>query len=243
MSKAMIALVNIGSNIEIEGLRLPNGTFAVSVSQVAALFSINPSNATKTTKALLGANSSLLQTASELHSQKVNTVSLSQFDTILTQLDRKGNLKAQELRDALSGLALNELFCDAFGIVSDARTRRAWLDARFKGMEERTSLTDAIKDWLECNKVSDTAQKFLYSNVSDKLNIGLTGHKAKYWRDIVGCSDNAALRDRWKDSHLDHIKSVEQHATRLIVKGQTPMDAIELALEFFDFSVDEAPTA
>lgn len=243
MSKAMIALVNIGSNIEIEGLRLPSGTFAVSVPQVASLFSIDTNQSSRTLKPLLGAGFSFDKTSSELHSKPVNIVSLSQFDTILTQLDRKGNLKAQELRDALSGLALNELFCDAFGIVSDARTRRAWLDARFKGMEERTSLTDAIKEWLERNVISDTAEKFIYSNVSDKLNVGLTGHKAKYWRDVVGCSDNAALRDRWKDSHLDHIKSVETHATRLIVRGQTPMDAIESALEFFDFSVDEAPTA
>ena len=243
MSKAMIALVNIGSNIEIEGLRLPNGTFAVSVSQVAALFLVGPNNHTKQVKVLLGNDSQLVQTSSELNPKPVNIVSLSQFDTILTQLDRKGNLKAQELRDALSGLALNELFCDAFGIVSDARTRKAWLDARWRGKEKRTCLTDAIKVWLDCNSVSDTAQKFLYSNVSDKLNIGLTGHKAKHWRDIVGCSDNAALRDCWKDSHLEKIKSVEEHATRLIVRGQTPMDAIELALEFFDFSVNEAPTA
>ena len=243
MSKAMIALVNIGSNIEIEGLRLPSGVFAVSVSQVAALFLAGPNNHTKQVKVLLGNDSQLVQTSSELNPKPVNIVSLSQFDTILTQLDRKGNLKAQELRDALSGLALNELFCDAFGIVSDARTRKAWLDARFKGMEERTSLTDAIKDWLERNVISDTAEKFIYSNVSDKLNVGLTGHKAKYWRDIVGCSDNAALRDRWKDSHLDHIKSVETHATRSIIRGQTPMDAIDIALDFYEFALETSPTA
>ena len=243
MSKAMIALVNIGSNIEIEGLRLPDGTFAVSVPQVAALFSVRQDHSSRDLKPLLGEGFQFAKAFSELNPKPVNIISLSQFEIVMMKLDRKGNIKAQELRDALSGLALNELFCDAFGIVSDARTRRAWLDARFKGMEERTSLTDAIKDWLERNVISDTAEKFIYSNVSDKLNVGLTGHKAKYWRDVVGCSDNAALRDRWKDSHLDHIKSVETHATRLIVRGQTPMDAIELALEFFDFSVDEAPTA
>ena len=243
MSKATIALVNIGCNIEIEGLRLVDGTFAVSVSQVADLFSVRQDHSSRDLKPQLGEGFQFAKAFSELNPKSVNIISLSQFEIVMMKLDRKGNLKAQELRDALAGLALNELFCDAFGVVSDASTRKAWLDARWRGKEKRTCLTDAIKVWLDCNSVSDTAQKFLYSNVSDKLNIGLTGHKAKHWRDIVGCSDNAALRDCWKDSHLEKIKSVEEHATRLIVRGQTPMDAIELALEFFDFSVEKAPTA
>ena len=242
MSKAMIALVNIGSNIEIEGLRLPNGTFAVSVSQIANLFSIPQKNSSRDFKALLGEGFQFLKTSSELHPKPVNIISLSQFEIVMMMLDRMGNLKAQELRDALAGLALNELFCDAFGVVSDARTRKAWLDARFKGIQERTSLTDAIKDWLESNVVSDTAERFIYSNVSDKLNKGLTGHNAKYWREYIGCPDNAALRDRWKDSHLDHIKSVETHATRSIVRGQTPMDAIDIALDFYSFPLETSPT-
>jgi len=50
--KAIVAQVKIGSK-EIEGLMLPDGTFAVSVSQVASLFSLTRSNASRDIKRLL----------------------------------------------------------------------------------------------------------------------------------------------------------------------------------------------
>jgi len=196
-------------------------------------------------KALHGTKmSAIIVNKQGLGTPKVSLVALDDFQIIATwEAAVNGNIDVAKLLavgfcDSLRSITLEQL-----GIVLVIEDRNEWIKTRLMGKEKRTCLTDSIKVWLECNEVSDIAKKFLYSNVSDKLNIGLTGHKAKHWRDIVGCSDNAALRDCWKDSHLERIKSVEEHATRLIVRGQTPMDAIELALEFFDFSLEKAPTA
>lgn len=56
--KVIVAQAKIKSQ-EIEGLILPDGTFVVSVSQVASLFVLTKSNATREVKALLCLDSSL----------------------------------------------------------------------------------------------------------------------------------------------------------------------------------------
>lgn len=79
--KAIVATVKIG-HCEIQGLMLPNGDFAIAVPQVAELFSIPQKNSSRDFKALLGNNFSFLTTKSELHSNPVNILSLSEFEVL-----------------------------------------------------------------------------------------------------------------------------------------------------------------
>jgi hypothetical protein len=69
------ATVAIGSNVTIDGLRLVDGTFAVSVSQFAALISIRQDHASRDFKAALGEGFQFDTCTSELHPKKVNVVS------------------------------------------------------------------------------------------------------------------------------------------------------------------------
>jgi hypothetical protein len=95
LMKAVKATVTIGSDVTIDGLRLVDGTFAVSVSQFAALISIPLKHSSKDFKSLLGEGFQFPQCTSEIHPKKVNVLSLSQVETLLTKYDRKGNVYAQ----------------------------------------------------------------------------------------------------------------------------------------------------
>jgi hypothetical protein len=244
VQKAIVAKVNIGKSIQVEGLQLPDGSYAISATQVAELFSVGLNNPTKTLKALLGDGFQQFQkVSSELNPVKVNILTLEQFDRVMIALDRRGNIKAQDLRDALAGTALNELFCDAFGVVSDASTRQAQIEARLSGIAARRSLTDSIKDqYLATHEGCDSAPFYAFSNPSDELNRLLTGHPAKYWKDRFDLSDNAALRDRWGRKQLRRIEMVEELAQAQIDrKGLDSLEAIRFAVEALGYDVwDEA---
>jgi hypothetical protein len=88
MEKARIAKVKLAADIEIEGLLLPGGEFAVAVTQIRniCVYSGSPQNFNKYVKTLLGNNSSLVKVSTELNTEKVNIVTLSQFILILTEL-------------------------------------------------------------------------------------------------------------------------------------------------------------
>lgn len=129
MPKAKLAQICIGSNLSVEGLELPDGSFAVSVSQVATLFSVDSRQASRTLKPLLGDGFQFDKLVSELHPKAVNILSLTQFETVMIELAIKGNSQAIALLRALAGMALSELFKDAFDRASDAATRQVYLNA------------------------------------------------------------------------------------------------------------------
>ena len=51
-----------------------------------------------------------------------------------------------------------------------------------------------LKEWTLNPETSEDAKKWVYSNVSDRLNIALTGYKGRYWCDKLGC-DSGTLRN------------------------------------------------
>jgi hypothetical protein len=231
--KAIVAQVNIGKSIQIEGLQLPDGSYAIGVSQIASLFSVTQNNATRDVKALLGDGFAFTQVASTLSPKKLNILTLEQFETVMLKLAFSGDQAAKDLTLALAGTALNELFCDAFGVVSDASTRQAQIEARLSGIAARRSLTDSIKDqYLATHEGCDSAPFYAFSNPSDELNRLLTGHSAKYWKEKFGLTDNAALRDRWGRKQLRRIEMAEELAqAQMDRKGLDSLEAIRFAVE------------
>lgn len=232
--RAPIATISLGT-VSIEGLQLQDGSYAVSVSQVAELFSVPQKHSSRTLKALLVMDCPFPKIRSGVNSKAVNILTLAQFETVLIKLDRQGNEKAQSLRDALTGTALNELFCDAFGIVSDASTRQAHMKSRMEGIQTRRSFTDEVSDrYLATHPEADKAPFYAFAAPSDKLNQRLTGHPAKYWREKFNCEVDE-LRDHWGKEHLDRIDRVENLAAIKVTGGMSPLEAIDFAIDIYEY--------
>lgn len=142
--KAIVAPVNIG-HIVIDGLMLPNGDYAIAVSQVAELFSVPQKNSSRDFKALLGDDFQFLTARSELNPKAVNILSLTDFEVVTLELALRGNVEAIAFQRSLVGLALIQLFNDSFGIKFEQIDRQNWLKERQDGKFYRRSLTDAVK--------------------------------------------------------------------------------------------------
>ena len=180
--KALISQVQFG-NLFFEGLMLPNGSFAIAVPQIVSLFesdSFTQNYASQTLKRMLGEGFRPHKVKTELGNQLINTVSLEQFEYILIKLDReKGNKKAQDFRDNLTGLSLHQLFCDAFGIKFDSEERQQWLTLRFQSKVTRRSYTDILKEKLIQQYGEDTykllCKQGYFKDVTMKVNQHLFG--------------------------------------------------------------------
>ena len=133
--KATIAIVKMGI-LEIEGLRFEdNGEYAIAQQQVASLFGLSTNNVTRDLKAILAEDSGLIKakTNRNIGDAKNATeaaLNLVQFEKVIVVLSSRGNKKALELNLALVGLALTQLFCDAFGIKFDKDDRQQYLAKR-----------------------------------------------------------------------------------------------------------------
>lgn len=126
---AKVAIVSIGS-IEIEGLMLEDGRFAVSQQQAARLFSVIPTSATKWLNSLLEEGFQLFQVKTNRERQpgkqnrSENAISLKDFCRLTYKLVQRNNPVAVKLGEALFGLSLEQLFADAFDIELSRRDRQ-----------------------------------------------------------------------------------------------------------------------
>ena len=145
--KAEITQVPIGS-ISIEGLMSINGDFGVAVPQLASIDLVPPNRSVKQLESLLGNTfqSHLIQKwKTELNPKAVNVLPLDQFQNLVRALDKKGNPAATLFIDALLGLSLHQLFCDAFGIKFEAEHRQQWLTTRMRTKHDFRPLTDMLQ--------------------------------------------------------------------------------------------------
>ncbi len=199
--KAIVATIHIG-NIEVEGLRLPDGSFAISIPQIWRLFefSVQPTDASRSIKRLLGNSFQYSRVYSELNPKKVNAVDLKTFELIVAKLDRKGNKKAQDFRDDLVGLSLQQLFCDAFSIKFEKEERQQWLSSRQQGKLTRRTLTNAIRDYINANtdQLSDNYKKFIWNNCTDAVNRIVFGRSAK------------KLKEDWDTTEVRSAMTIEE---------------------------------
>ena len=141
--KAVVTTVKV-SHIEFEGLMLPNGGYAIAVSQLYALGLIRQNKASKVLKALLGNSFQFKKTISELNPRAVNIISLLDFEKLLIKLDRKGHKPAQDLRDELIGLSFKQVLSEAFRQKFEKDENQQWLKERQDGKYMRRTFTDSI---------------------------------------------------------------------------------------------------
>jgi hypothetical protein len=238
--KADITQVKIGL-IEIEGLLLPDGSFAIAVPQICSLFQFLNKNAVRDIKALLGKNFQFLKCRTTLHPKAVNVLQLKDFEKLMFELIvQKQNAKAIDLGRQLAGLSLHQLFSDAFGIKFEQEERQAWLKARQEGKIVRRTLTDAIKTYIDTHSddLSEPKKKFYYKNVTDAVYIGIfdrTASKLKVdWvtRPIIQpITCKHGIRNKMTNRELKYVEQVEDLAMRLIDYDYLePMTAVYEAL-------------
>ena len=186
--KAIVAPVQIG-HITIDGLMLPNGDFAIAVSQIAELFRFDKNQASRTLKPLLGGDFQFDTAKSELHPKAVNILSLTDFEIVILELVIRGNEAAIAFQRSLVGLALIQIFNRSFGIKFDEVDAQKWLRDRQDGKGCRRSLTDAIKALIDrgedLNYGLITLKTYSACNLSSEYAIYRKTHKDSKFRDTL----------------------------------------------------------
>ena len=231
--RAVIAIVKMGP-LEFEGLMLEDGTFAVAIPQLAALNLVPKNLSLKRLETLLGmVFPSPKKVKTELNSKAVNCISLSDFEQVLRTLNKRGVAAAVDIVGGLLGMSLAQLFSDAFGVKFDEEDRQALWERRLAGKVVRRGVTDSIKDFNVLHNKSDVYRKFIYSNVSDALNVALFGKKAKELREERGVETNELLRDSHSVEDLTKIEKIELLASVFIDKGdEEPLTAMRKAIAY-----------
>ena len=103
--------------LEFEGLLLEDGSFAVAVSQLLALGLVPDCYSLNGPETQLGAfHPFSFKVKTELQPTAVDCVSLMVFERILRVFEDRGLEVAVDLVDDLYGLALEQMFLDAFGV-------------------------------------------------------------------------------------------------------------------------------
>ena len=232
MKKATVADVRVGL-FTIKGLLGDDGEFYVGVPQINEEFQFLKHNASRELKTLMGETFQFLKAKTALNPKAINVVSLKDFERLLFELSLKGNSRAIDICRSLVGLSLHQLFCDAFDLKFDAEDRQVWLKHRLQGKATRRTLTDAIKTYIEANNLENTNYaKFIYSNISDRLNLGIFNRRSHRLKEDWDLKPTENIRDYLNKDELRWLEQCEDLAMRLIDLDQIePMVAMNEAIE------------
>jgi len=142
---AEVTTVQVGF-YSLIGLMTEKGEFYVGIPQIVDLDLIPPNRSRKQLESLSGmVFQSHVKLKTKIHPKAINAISLTDFEVLIAKLDRKGSLKAQEIRDQLVGLSLYKLFCDAFGRKCESEDMQEWLRLRQATKYDFRELTDELK--------------------------------------------------------------------------------------------------
>lgn len=108
-----------------------------------------------------------------------------------------------------------------------------WIKERQESKEVRRELTDCIKDYINRHpELSPNAVKFMYSNTSETLNLGIFNKRTKGLKEVIGLSPSSLLRDYFDNKEIMCLKAIEYLAGQFIdIKDIHPCDAIKQAIE------------
>jgi hypothetical protein len=233
---AQVATVKLG-NLEFEGLKLEDGSYGIAIPQIASMFTYfqdSQSQASQKIKRLMGKDFKTHKCKTAFNKNATLAVDIEQFTEILKAIAKKGDLKAQEIRDDLVGLSLTQLLADAFGDKFEKEERQNHLKTRQQNKLDRLSWTDVIKHYMGTHEISDSYKQWIYVNVSDAVNLAVFGKKAKAMREERGVADDRALRDTFTPEELVSISRLESYASKMVIKFDAePKQALKEAIEFW----------
>lgn len=155
----------------------------------------------------------------------------------------KGNELAQALVFASGVETLERRAYDAFSILQSEEDMNQRFIARKDSILQRHFWTDAIKWYLDKNEVTDNYRKFIYGNVSDRLNKGLFGLSAKQIRLQLDMASSENIRDCVNPLLLPDLTFIEKFAATRVQQGLEPMQAINEALSFCNYPVRSPKTS
>lgn len=250
---AEFAQVKIGT-LSIDGFMDKDGNFYVAGIQLSDIFGFDRSQATRTLKRLLGdgfgfdrlkvkngCNEVSKNTGRDSgYKGDINAVKIADFQKVLVAFDRKGNKIAQAITDALIGLSLHQLFCDAFGIKFESEERQAWLVARMESKEFFFELTEQIEAWYSrtsAERSQDIETYFVHS--FNGINRGLFGKTSKEIRTEIGAGKNELIRDYFNREAIRRITQVQSIAVNQMKDDPAirPLDAVKFALKVSRFPI------
>ena len=212
-TKAVVATVKFGS-LEIEGLMLPDGSYAIAARQVAELISAHPAQASRQLKLALSKgserNTSFLKIKTDRNNARTNSnpetiLTLEQFSKALTELAFNGNKKARDIVRVISGLSLRQLFADAFGEKFEVEERQEWLKQR---MAHRQQFHPCLTKWLQMDGVEGKQYGKQVNLFKTKAKCPLKS-VAEYNSDELHQLNNAEVRyDVLRRTGMDHAEAI-----------------------------------
>ena len=145
LKKAVVSQVDLGF-AQIEGLMLPDGSFAVAVPQLAKILSYNQNTFSRDLKRLLGEGFRPSKIKTELGNQLINVISLTSASRTIYLLSLAGNAVAKELMLALVEEGLDRRFRKAFNQQADEDEYNARIALRVARIKARRLWTDVLRD-------------------------------------------------------------------------------------------------
>ena len=166
--KAVIAQVSIG-NLSLEGLmREDDGTFGIAMPQLASHDLVPQNRSLKELNTRLGTSFQSPKWRTTLNPKAVNVILLPDFERLLFELALNGNQPAQLMARDLVGLALHQLFSDAFGQKFEKEERQQWLTDR---QCHREDYRPKWTDWLKRDGCIDNQYGVELINLKRALNL------------------------------------------------------------------------
>ena len=222
MTKAIVSQIDLGF-AKFEGLMLPDGSYAIGVSQIAELMQSAKDHSSRDIKALLGKGFQFAKIASELNPKAVNIVDLITFRKIIRALDKQGNPVASALVDAFIEESIDRRYDTAFGKKVTESERNQILAQRMKRLIARRGWTDILQErHIECYGSKPTPKQFRDWTV--RVN------QALFTKTHFKCD-----RDNMQAEEQSIIETFEKMAVRRA--GQNPKEEptilLELALDTF----------
>lgn len=233
--KAVVAKINY-AGFEFPGLKLPNGEYAIALSQIVDLlqrdnkgFRPSKNTAARDFKRMLGERFRSSKIATEIDNAKFNIVDVKTFGLLMVQSAIKGNKVALAITEASVTTTIEQAFDIAFDNKQKLEDYQAKQAARVQGKLTRRSFTTVVKDYViaHSDKLSDNYKTFIYNNCTDATYRLVFGRSAKKLKEAWQCRD---VRDELTIEEAMIIDSIERLAATLIdEQGFEPQEAIKEA--------------
>ncbi len=233
--KAVVATVKY-AGFKFPGLKLPDGTYAIAVTQIVELFQRSnegfqffKNNANRDIKYLLGNGFQFLKSASEIHPKKVNILTIEQFGELTFHVAFRGNDVAKAILKASVSTTIEQAFDIAFDNKQALEEYQEKQQARVQGKIARRNMTNVVRDYVKAHsgELSDNYKKYIYNNCTDRTYRLVFGRSAKQLKEDWECDD---VRAAMTVEELFIVRGVEDLAMKLVEEeGMEPQQAIDEA--------------
>lgn len=245
--KAVRAQITLG-DIELDVFQLPDGSYVMSSTQIAELMGrtekyYRPKYLSKELQALLGERLATVQSLTKVafESTRINPLPLDVVGICFAFEASKGNQTALGLVVASQIESLERRADAAFGVLRTEEERNQRFATRLEGICSRHFWTDTIYEYIKTHDVSDNYIRFIYTNVSDCVNLKLFGMKAKKVREYFGLSDGLLLRDFLPSETLKIIDTIEKAtAVRVRQTDSEPLQALKDVISLLGIEPDSS---